>query len=61
MARPLRPETARYELRASPDQLQAWQAAAEADDRSLASWIRDRLDRAAKKSTGARKKISHEA
>lgn len=44
MPRPMNPNTSRYELRAEPDQLEAWQACADEDGRSLAAWIRRALD-----------------
>jgi predicted HicB family RNase H-like nuclease len=40
MPRKPTPETGRFELRATPEELRAWQAAADAEDRSLACWFR---------------------
>ena len=40
----------RYQVRHTAEQMQAWTAAAERDGRTLQSWIRWTLDRAAKKS-----------
>jgi uncharacterized protein (DUF1778 family) len=56
MARPVNTSTGRYNLAADPEQIATWQAAAEADGRTLASWIRVVLDRAAKKATRGEKK-----
>jgi predicted HicB family RNase H-like nuclease len=59
MARPLNPEAGRFELQADPDEIRAWAAAAVAEDRSLASWLRRVANEAArprKKSTGRAKK-----
>lgn len=39
----------RYQVRHTVDQMAAWKAAAEVDGRTLQSWIRWTLDRAAKK------------
>lgn len=39
----------RYQVRHTAEQMAAWQAAAEADGRTLQSWIRWTLDKAAKK------------
>jgi len=36
-------------IRCTAEQKQAWQAAAKADDRSLASWVKSRLNAAADK------------
>lgn len=58
MARRPTPDTARYELRADPEQLRTWQGAAANDGRSLAEWIRRACDAAAQKSTRGRKKIA---
>jgi hypothetical protein len=38
----------RYQVRHSPEQMGAWQAAAQADGRELQNWIRRTLDAAAK-------------
>lgn len=43
------PETARYELRLSPDRLEAYKAAAERAGLALAAWIKGVLDRSAKR------------
>lgn len=52
MARPVNPDAGRYHLTADPDQLRRWIAAAEADDRDLASWIRRACDLSARKTLG---------
>jgi hypothetical protein len=52
MARPLNPDTGRYHLAADPDELRLWQAAARADERELAQWIRRACNLAARKMLG---------
>jgi uncharacterized protein (DUF1778 family) len=70
MPRPVNPDSARLELRSTTRQKAAWMAAAEADGRTLSSWIARTLDQAAKKlgvsngfekSTGRRKKTGRGA
>lgn len=39
----------RYQVRHTVDQMRAWEAAAERDGRTLQSWIRWTLDKAARK------------
>ncbi len=46
--RPRADYPARYQLRHSPEQRTAWQAAADREQRELQNWIRVTLDRAAK-------------
>lgn len=43
------PETARYELRLSPERLERYTAAAERAGKKLAAWIKGVLDRASKR------------
>jgi predicted HicB family RNase H-like nuclease len=51
MSKPGRPKSEhplRYQVRHSPEQMAAWQAAAQADGRELQNWIRRTLDAASK-------------
>lgn len=46
MTRPPSPLSARLEVRVTPEQLERWKQAAEADKRSLSSWVAIALDAA---------------
>ncbi len=46
VGRPASPHPMRYQVRHSPEQMKAWQAAADRDKRELQNWIRLTLDRA---------------
>jgi len=43
MARQLRPESGRYDIRATPGDIRAWARAAKRDRLPLAAWIRRTL------------------
>lgn len=49
MARPINPDSGRYELKADPELLKLWAAAASAQGIELASWVRLVLTTAARR------------
>lgn len=49
MPRPLNPDSGRYELKAPPDHMRLWALAAESRGVELASWVRDTLTAAARR------------
>ena len=52
MARQLRPESGRYDIRATPGDIRAWARAAKRDRLPLAAWIRRVLAEASGRKTG---------
>ena len=56
MPRPLNPAAGRYDLKARPEEIRLWAAAAERRGMALASWIRMTLTDAAREQTPDPKK-----
>lgn len=52
MPRPLNPDSGRYDLKATPDQLRRWAKAARMHGLELATWVRIRLDEMAARDLG---------